>query len=343
MSETPNLKILAPDASSVLVPLHAHFKGLADTVDQAIVDRFQVKNLSFETTEARDLVYTETTGEPTAANTDKPVLVDGDICYIRDKKRYFIWNQNSGNDNWMQVSKRLNFSSTSVRDAALGEDLAEGDTCYCNDVDTEFTWDGAAWVSSVTSGLPKATISGQMYGAAVNGTAQGTQVNERIYYTSFYVPKPGTYDQYAVSLVTGQTAASITFGLYRSSENTGLPTSEIVGSECQAGLTAGGSGTLILGNMASGINLTAGWYWIACFVDWTTTAPTLVTTSNSASGGGGYWMPKFAGYNATASSIPDLHDTSNTVNVPGAMPANAGGLAANSGTRSPYVAVRRSA
>jgi hypothetical protein len=342
MSETPNLKIVAPDASSVLVPLHAHFKGLADTVDQAITDRFQVKNLSFENDTARLAMYEETTGLPKTGFEDKPALVDGDVCYVREGKRYFIWNQNAGNDNWMQVSKRLNFSSTSVRDSALGEDLAEGDTCYCNDVNTEFTWSGSAWVSSITSGLPKATIAGQMYGAAVNGTAQGTQINDRIYYTSFYVPTTGTYDQYAVSLVTQQASASITFGLYKSSESTGLPTTKITGSDCQAGL-ASGTGTLILGNMSAGINLTPGWYWIACFVDWVSTAPTLVTTSNAASGGGGYWMPKFAGYSATASSIPEVTDTTNVSNTPGTMPATAGGLAANSATRSPYVAVRRSA
>jgi hypothetical protein len=146
MSETPNLKIVAPDASSVLVPLHAHFKGLADTVDQAITDRFQIKNLSFETTAARDLVYTETTGLPTAANTDKPVLVDGDVCYIRDKKRYFIWNVNtSGTNSWAQVLKKFVFSNIANRDLMLAEDIATGDTCYVIDIGVEYVWNGSSW------------------------------------------------------------------------------------------------------------------------------------------------------------------------------------------------------
>jgi hypothetical protein len=343
MSETPNLKIVAPDASSVLVPLHAHFKGLADTVEQAIVDRFQVKNLSFENLDARIAMYEETTGLPKTGFLDKPALVDGDICYVKDQKRYFIWNKNPVTSNWMQVSKRLNFATTTARDGALGEDLAEGDTCYCNDVDTEYTWSGAAWVSSVTSGLPKAVIAGQFYGAAVNGTSQTTQVNDRIYYTSFYVPKAGSYDAYNVSVVTGQASSSITFGLYRASESTGLPTTLVAGTTCQAATTS--STVLVQGNMTSSVSLNAGWYWIACFVDWTGTGPTLVATSITANGGGGYWMPKFSGYQAAASSNAELFDGTNTANTPGTMPANAGSISASAGSslRSPYVAVRRSA
>lgn len=340
MSETSNLKIVAPDASSVLVPLHAHFKGLADTVDQAIVDRFQVKNLSFETTTARDLVYTETTGQPTAGNTDKPALVDGDVCYVRENKRYFVWNENSGNDNWMQISKRLYFASAAARDSALAEDIAQGDTCYVADSGLDFVWDGSSWKSATSVMSPKAIVASAFYGPAVFGTSQATQLLDRIYYTSFYVPTKGTYDAYNAHVVTAGTSSSITMALYNSSPTTGLPTSKITGSDATA--TTNSSASAPIPTMGTAAVLQPGWYWIGTFVDGSA-MPVMVSTAVGAAGGGGFWMPRTSAYSATNLNSPELYDTTYTTNTPGTMPANAGGIASGSGTRSPIVSVRKSA
>jgi hypothetical protein len=146
MSETANLKLISPDASSVLIPLHSHFAVLASGVDEAITNRFQYKILSFESIAARDAAYTEATGVPVEANSSKPNLVDGDVCYIRLNKRYYIWNVNTtGTNSWIQISKRFIFSNISNRDLMLAEDIAIGDTCYVTDIGVEYVWNGSSW------------------------------------------------------------------------------------------------------------------------------------------------------------------------------------------------------
>lgn len=145
MSETANLKIVAPDSNSVLVPLHSHFAALASTVDDAITNRFQVKQLRYETETQRDADYTASTGKPVITTAGKPDLVDGDMCIVNLNKRQFIWNLNGSTGSWLALGKRFVFASISERDAMPAVDIYEGDTCYVRDVDTDFTWDGAAW------------------------------------------------------------------------------------------------------------------------------------------------------------------------------------------------------
>jgi hypothetical protein len=151
MSETSNLKIVAPDANSVLVPLHSHFATLASSVDKAVTDRFQVKNLRFETITQRDSDPNDSygsDGKPTNAALGKPDLVDGDMCIINQNKRQFIWNFNGSTGSWMPLTKRFTFASISERDAMPGADLYDGDSCYVTDntVDQTFIWNGSAWV-----------------------------------------------------------------------------------------------------------------------------------------------------------------------------------------------------
>jgi hypothetical protein len=94
--------------------------------------------------------------------------------------------------------------------------------------------------------------------------------------------------------------------------------------------------------MTTPVVLQPGWYWIGAFVDGSV-MPVLVSTAVGAAGGGGYWMPRSSAYNGTNLNSPELYDTSYTSNTPGTMPANAGGIASGSGTRSPIIAVRKSA
>ena len=146
MAETANLKLVTPDASSVLIPLHSHFAVLAGTVDQAITDRFQYKILSYDTIADRDAVYVESTGLGVDPAQNKPALVDGDLCYIRSNKRYYIWNVNTtGTNGWIQLVKRFVFTSLANRDAVLAEDIANGDSCYVSDIGVDYVWNNGAW------------------------------------------------------------------------------------------------------------------------------------------------------------------------------------------------------
>lgn len=341
MSQTANLKLVSPDASSVLIPLHSHFAVLASGVDQAITDRFQYKILAYETVADRDAVYTQATGIPVEVNSVKPNLVDGDICYIRQNKRYYIWNVNtSGTNSWVQTVKRFTFTSIANRDLVLGEDIATGDTCYVSDSGLDYVWDGSAWKSATVATSPKAIVASAFYGPAVFGTSQATQLLDRIYYTSFFVPTKGTYDAYNVHVVTAGTSSSITMALYNSSPTTGLPTSKITGSDATTSTNTSGAAPIPL--MATAAVLQPGWYWIGTFVDGSV-LPVIVSTAVGAAGGGGYWMPRTSAYSGTNLNSPELYDTTNTANTPGTMPANAGGIASGSGTRSPIIAVRKSA
>jgi hypothetical protein len=147
MSETANLKLISPDASSVLIPLHSHFAVLASGVDQAITDRFQYKILSYQTeNDLKTKDYVEATGLPVDINSAKPPLVDGDVGYVRQNKRYYIWNVNSsGTNSWIQTSKRFIFSNIANRDLMLAEDIAIGDNCYVTDIGVEYVWNGSSW------------------------------------------------------------------------------------------------------------------------------------------------------------------------------------------------------
>jgi hypothetical protein len=171
MSETSNLKIVAPDANSVLVPLHSHFAALASSTDQAITDRFQVKHLRYETIALRDEEYNSTTGEPVDETTGKPPLADGDMCTVLANKRQFIWNVNPSTTTWMPVTKQFLFTNKSERDAMLGEDIYEGDTCYVSDLDRSYIYDGAFWVT--TDGLVQIVPQGSQIvvtGSGATGT-----------------------------------------------------------------------------------------------------------------------------------------------------------------------------
>jgi hypothetical protein len=338
MAETATLKLVSPDASSVLIPLHSHFATLASSVEQAITDRFQYKILVFATDGDRNTAYPNSTGIP--ADTSKPTLVDGDICYVRLNKRYFIWNVNNTIGSWTETLKKFTFTNTANRDAMLPEDITVGDACYVVDSGLDYVYDGSAWVPQSSAIAPKAIVSAAYYGPAVFGTSQATQLLDRIYYTSFYVPTKGTYDSYSVNVVTAGTSSSITFAMYSSSTTTGLPTSKITGSEANVATnTAGAAATVVL---STGFVLQPGWYWIGCFIDGSV-MPVTVSTAVGASGGGGWWMPRAVTYSGVNLNVPELYDTTYTSNTAGQMPAAAGGIAANSGTRSPIVALRKSA
>jgi hypothetical protein len=178
MSETSNLKIVAPDANSVLVPLHSHFAALASSTDQAITDRFQVKHLRYETIALRDEEYNSTTGEPVDETTGKPPLVDGDMCTILLNKRQFVWNVNPSSTTWMAMAKQFIFGSISERDAMLGEDLYEGDSCYVSDIDQFCYWTGSEWIGEWKAWTP--TVAGWT-GSTVN-YARYRQDGKNIYY-----------------------------------------------------------------------------------------------------------------------------------------------------------------
>lgn len=174
MSETSNLKIVAPDANSVLVPLHSHFAALASSVDKGVTDRFQVKHLSYLTTELRDAEYNASganAGKPVDETTGKPDLVDGDMCLVIANKRQYIWNVNTSTSTkgWMLVAKRFVFASISERNAMLGEDIYEGDSCYITDLDKSYNYDGSSWVS--TDGLVQIVPTGsQVVATGASGT-----------------------------------------------------------------------------------------------------------------------------------------------------------------------------
>ena len=169
MSETTNLKIVAPDANSVLVPLHSHFAALASSVDKGVTDRLQLKYLRYETVDARDEEYNNATGVAVDATTGKPDLVDGDRCLIVANKREYVWNVNPlSGTGWMLQSKQFTFDSKTVMDAVLPEDLYEGDTAYLRDVDQVYLWDGSAWLPAFGR---TATFLGKQTGTIAMATA----------------------------------------------------------------------------------------------------------------------------------------------------------------------------
>lgn len=344
MAQTSNLKLVSPDASSVLIPLHSHFAVLASGVDQAITDRFQYKILAYETVADRNAAYTELTGLPADVNSSKPALVDGDICYIRQNKRYYIWNVNTtGTNAWSQTLKRFTFSSIAERDAYLAEDITEGDTCYVTDVDIDFVWDGSAWLYLATTAAPRSVTSGTWYQPAVFGTAQGAQTIGRIYYIPFHIPVKGTYDAYNAMVVTAGTSSSITYALYNASITTGLPTTIIANTTATAATIT--TGAAVISTMPTAQVLQPGWYWIgvSCLGS---VAATLVTTTLGAAGGGNWWMPRVgATYSGTNASIPELIDNTNTTATAGTMPSTAGAITTTtaSGTRAPFISLRKSA
>jgi hypothetical protein len=344
MAQTSNLKLISPDASSVLIPLHSHFAVLASGVDQAITDRFQYKILAYETVADRDAVYTESTGLPVDVNSSKPALVDGDICYIRQNKRYYIWNVNTtGTNSWIQTLKRFTFSSIANRDAHLAEDTTEGDTCYVTDVDIDFVWDGSAWLYLATTAAPRSVPATTWYQPAVFGTAQGAQTSGRIYYIPFHVPVKGTYDAYNAMVVTAGTSSTITYALFNSSITTGLPTTIISNTTATAATVT--TGQSVITTMPTAQVLQPGWYWIGVFCLGSVQA-VLMTTTIGAAGGGNWWMPRVTGtYSGTNAATPELIDNTNTGSTAGTMPNPAGSIttATTSGTRAPFISLRKSA
>jgi hypothetical protein len=338
MAETATLKLVSPDASSVLIPLHSHFATLASSVEQAVTDRFQYKILAYETTAARDLVYTESTGLPVDSTSSKPPLVDGDVCYIRQNKRYYIWNVNTtGTNSWTATLKRFTFSTVATRDVYLAEDITEGDTCYVTDIDIDFVWDGSAWQTPSTS-VVRAIPTGQFYPPAVYGTSNQASIVGRILYIPFHVPTKGTYDAYNYNVVTGAASSVITIGLFNSSSTTGLPTTLITGTTAQGATT--GTGVAVTATFTATV-LQPGWYWIA---SWCNGTPTLVTTGNDTARGGNWYMPK--GPAATYSinmNFAEIRDNTNTGSAVGSITSPAGTITYGETQRAPYISIRKSA
>lgn len=339
MAQTTNYKIISPDSSSVLIPLHSHFAALANSVDDAIVKRFQYKNLLFETKAVFDAAYL-TTGKPADAGSSNPDLVDGDVAYVREGKRYFIWNVNAGNGTWSPLLKRLQFDSIESpgRDAYLLEDLTEGDTCYVTNTDTEYYWDGASWQTQTTA-YPKVIPTNQFYGPAVFGSTSTALTAGKITYIPFHVPSKGTYDAYNFHYSVGVTSTSLTIGMYAASTTTGLPTGLISNSTVNAATTTPG-GASVIATMSSPIVLAPGWYWIGSFV--LGGSPTVVTTGWDTARGGNWWMPKPSATYSANVTPGELQD-STTGSVAGTMPANAGTISYGGTYRSPLISVRKSA
>jgi len=338
MAQTANLKLVSPDASSVLVPLHSHFAVLASGVDKAIIDRFQYKTLVYETeNELKTKDYTESTGIP-INDSSKPALVDGDVGYVRQNKRYYIWNVNTtGTNSWTPVLKRLVFSNIATRDIYLPEDITEGDSCYVTEIDTEFAWDGAAWITPNTSTV-RALPTGQVYPPAVYGTDTQALQSGLILYIPFHVPVKGTYDAYQYSVVTGAASSYLTIGLFNSSTANGLPTTLISGT-ITSGATS--SSTTSVTATFSATVLQPGWYWIA---SWCNGTPTLVTAGNDTNKGGHWYMPRG---NTTTYSLnlnyPEVKEATNTGGTVGVIPSPAGTIEYRQTKRSPYISVRKSA
>lgn len=230
MSETANLKIVAPDANSVLVPLHSHFAALASTVDDAITSRFQVKQLRYETDAQRTADYNSS-----GLSTGKPDLVDGDMCLVNTNKRQFIWNFNGTTGAWQPLAKRFVFASISERDAVPVADIFEGDTCYVTATNVEYYWDGSAWVDRDETGLAwkdwTPTLSGWT-GATVN-YARYKQYGKTVHYTI---------------KVTGSTTAPSVFTITVPSNMTGNST--VTEQDMIAGM-----GTLRMGSIYQITNL----------------------------------------------------------------------------------------
>ncbi len=215
MAQTANLKLVTPDASSVLIPLHSHFAVLASGVDEAITNRFQYKILSFETTAARDLVYSNTTGL-VIDSTNKPALVDGDVCYVRDLKRYFIWNNNGGTSAWILTLKRFNFPTLTDRDAMPAVDIAEGDTCYVADIDVNYTWDGTYWYPTSQQSTLRKMETGYTYVPQFSGSIlTGTFANSTTFATPILITNTLTVTSMSINVVTASTGSSqLTLGVY---------------------------------------------------------------------------------------------------------------------------------
>jgi hypothetical protein len=179
MAQTEPLGIVSPDADSVLVPLHAHFAALASSADKAITDRFQVKHLKYENVTLRDTDdYDEVTGEPKSETSGKPNLEEGDLSFINTNKRQFMWNKDGDTGKWMPLSKQFIFGSLSERNAVLGEDLYQGDTCYVNDIAQFCYWTGSEWIGEWKAWTP--TVAGWT-GSTVN-YARYRQDGKNIYY-----------------------------------------------------------------------------------------------------------------------------------------------------------------
>jgi hypothetical protein len=192
------------------VPLHSHFSVLASSVDSAITNRFQVKQLRYETTTQRDEEYTEATGKPVNSALGKPDLQDGDICIVITNKRQFSWNLDGTTGKWVATAKRFAFDSIAKRDEILGIDLYEGDTCYVADINVEYYWDGSAWVDQDISGAAwvawTPTIAGWT-GATVN-YARYKQYGKTIHYE---IKVTGSTTAPSTFTITPPVAANTTF------------------------------------------------------------------------------------------------------------------------------------
>jgi hypothetical protein len=265
MAQTSNLKLVSPDASSVLIPLHSHFAVLAGGVDQAITDRFQYKILAYETVADRDAVYTESTGLPVDVNSSKPALVDGDLCYIRQNKRYYIWNVNStGTNSWTQTLKRFYFSSIANRDAYLAEDIMEGDTCYVTDVDINYTWNGSVWVLMSQQATVRNMDTGYTYQPQFSSAiSTGTFTNGLTYAVPIFIPQTLTVSNIYFNLVTASTAtASLTFAIYsNSTSGIDYPATKLVTSSAFTAGTGTATGAKTVAVTAT--VLQPGIYWLA--------------------------------------------------------------------------------
>lgn len=349
MSETPTLKIVSPDPDSVLVPLNSHFEALASTTEKAIIDRFQTKDLYFETIEARNQAYSETTGLPLLDAT-KPALTDGDICYIKQGHRFFVWNVDATSSSWTRLLKRLEFSSigtsggtSTQRDAYLSDNLVPGDTCYVSEIKTEFYWDGNSWQNRPT-GAPAAFPTNVWYPPAVIGTSTSATLSSgRIMFIPFIVSVKGSYDAYNFNVVTGTTGATVSVALFNSDATTGLPTgSAITGSS--GSTTATTSAQVRTITLASPITLQPGVYWIASFVLATSTLPTLVTTGKDTARGGYWWMPRGSSVYDTEMVAAEVRENTNTGTVAGTFPSVSSIVITGTTDhgRAPYILVRRS-
>ncbi len=263
MAQTANLKLITPDASSVLIPLHSHFAVLASGVDEAITNRFQYKILSFETTAARDLAYSPTTGLA-IDGTNKPALVDGDVCYIRDQKRYFIWNVNGGTSAWALTLKRFHFATLTDRDAMPSADIAEGDTCYVADIDVNYTWDGTYWYPTSQQSTLRKMDTGYTYVPQFSGSIlTGTFATAQTFATPILITNTLTVTSMSINLVTASTASStLTLGVY-SNASSGLdyPSTRLLQTSTITASSGTGTGTKTLSGLS--LVLQPGIYWLS--------------------------------------------------------------------------------
>jgi hypothetical protein len=313
---------------------------LADTVDQAVTNRFQFKNLLFENEAERLAVYNQATGEPYPAYSGRPNLVDGDVCYVATNKKYYIWNGKVGSTkSWISLSKRLQFSTIASRDVDFNSgNLSDGDSCHVSANNTNYTWNGSAWIVDGSS-APAALPLNQFYAPAVIGSTTSQPTPGQIYYTPIHIPIAGTYNQYSCNVTSSVAGTAITIALFTPRDDTGFPNAVITGTVATVGTTSTGNQTA---NIPTPPVLQPGWYWIACFVRGSATAPTMMTTSHTATAGGHQYMPRIT--SGTLMPVPEISDGTNTGGTNGVMPSPAGTISyALNGTRSPYVTIRKSA